>query len=125
MAHPDLNQLLNSLLPFAERTLAEHGEFFPFGTTMKPDGEIVAVSACDRDERPPSQSVIDLLTHAFRQQARNGDLRAAGICYDARTTPRSAVHVEDPAYQVAKIRLREARFHGPARLPYPFGVLSI
>jgi hypothetical protein len=45
MAHPDLNQLLNSLLPFAERTLAEHGEFFPFGTAMKPDGEIVAVSA--------------------------------------------------------------------------------
>jgi hypothetical protein len=87
MVHPDLNQLLNSLLPFAERTLAEHGEFFPFGTTMKSDGEIVAVSAYDGDERPPSQSVIDLLTHAFRQQARNGDLRAAGICYDARTTP--------------------------------------
>jgi hypothetical protein len=29
MAHPDLNQLLNSLLPFAERMLAEHGELFP------------------------------------------------------------------------------------------------
>jgi len=73
----------------------------------------------------PAQSVIDLLTHAFRQQARNGDLRAAGIGYDARTTPQSAVHVEDPAYQVAKIRLREARFHAPAPSPYPFGVLSI
>jgi Protein of unknown function (DUF2569) len=87
MAHPDLDNLLNSLLPFAERMLAEHGEFFPFGTTMKPDGEIVAVSGYDGDERPPSQGVIDLLTQAFRQQARNGDLRAAGICYDARTTP--------------------------------------
>jgi hypothetical protein len=87
MAHPDLNQLLNSLLPFAERMLAEHGEFFPFGRTMKPDGEIAAAGAYDGDEHPPSQSVIDLLTQAFRQEARNGELRAAGICHDVRTIP--------------------------------------
>lgn len=27
MAHPDLNQLLNALLPFAQEMLAKHGEF--------------------------------------------------------------------------------------------------
>jgi hypothetical protein len=87
MSHPDLDQLLNSLLPFAERMLAEHGEFFPFGGTMKPDGEIVAVGGYDGDEHPLSLSVIDQLTQVFRQQARRGQLRAAGICYDARTIP--------------------------------------
>jgi hypothetical protein len=87
MSHPDLNHLLDSLLPFAEHMLAEHGEFFPFGRTMKPDGEIVAVSAFDSDDHPPSESVIDLMTQVFKQQARRGQLRAAGICYDTRTTP--------------------------------------
>jgi uncharacterized protein DUF2569 len=87
MSHPDLDQLLNSLLPFAERMLAEHGEFFPFGGTMKPDGEIVAVGASDGNEHPPSQNVIDVMTQALRRQARSGQLRAVGIVYDARTTP--------------------------------------
>ena len=87
MAHPDLNQLLNSLLPFAKRMLAEHGEFYPFGSTMKPNGEIVAVGAYDGDEHPPSQNLIDFMTQAFSQQAKTGQLRAAAICYDVRTIP--------------------------------------
>lgn len=58
MAHPDLNQLLNSLLPFAKRRLAEHGEFYPFGSTMKPDGEIVAVGVHDGDEHPLHRALL-------------------------------------------------------------------
>jgi hypothetical protein len=87
MLHPDLNQLLNSLLPQAERMLAEHGEFSPFGGTMNQDGEIVAVSGHDGKQHPPSQSVIELMTQSLRQRARSGQLRAVGICYDARTIP--------------------------------------
>jgi len=87
MLHADLNQLLNSLLPFAQRMLAEHGEFLPFGRTMKPDGEIEAVAAYDSDEHPPSQIVIDLMTRALRRQAQSGQFRAVGICYDSRTVP--------------------------------------
>jgi hypothetical protein len=88
MLHPDLDQLLNSLMPFAKRVLAEHGEFSPFGETMKPDGEIVAVGAFGGDKHPPSlNGVIDRMTQVFRQQARTGQLRAGGICYDARTVP--------------------------------------
>jgi membrane protease YdiL (CAAX protease family) len=30
MAHQDLNELLNALLPFAQQMLEKHGEFFPF-----------------------------------------------------------------------------------------------
>ena len=34
MAHPDLNELLNALLPMAERLLKEQGEFYPIGAVM-------------------------------------------------------------------------------------------
>jgi hypothetical protein len=87
MSHPDLNQLLDSLLPLAERMLAERGEFPPFGGTMNQTGEIVAVGACDVKEHPPSQNVIEIMTKTLRQRARSGQLRAVGLCYDARTVP--------------------------------------
>jgi hypothetical protein len=87
MAHPDLDQLLNALLPFAQQMLAKHGEFFPFGSSMTTAGEVVPHGAYDGDEQPPSQQLIDLLTQAFRQQAASGQIRAAAICYDIRTIP--------------------------------------
>jgi hypothetical protein len=87
MAHPDLDNLLNAILPFAQQMLAKHGEFYPYGSTMTTDGQIVAQAAYDGDDRPPSQQLLDLMTQAFRQQAANGEIRAAGICYDVRTIP--------------------------------------
>src|SRR5277367_1414303 len=87
MSHPDLDQLLNSLLPLAEQTLAVRGEFPPFGCAMTQAGEIVAVGPYDSKEHPPSQNLIEVMTLALRQRARSGQLRAVGICYDARTTP--------------------------------------
>jgi hypothetical protein len=87
MASADLNELLNALLPFAERMLTEHSEFFPFAATMKPDGETTAVGAYDGDEHTPSQVLIDLLADSFRRQAQNEEIKAAGICYDVRTIP--------------------------------------
>jgi hypothetical protein len=87
MAHPDLNRLLNSLLPFAQRMLAEHREFYPFGSSMKSNGEIVSVGADNGSEHPPSQNLIDLMAQTFEQQARVGAIRAAGICYDVLTIP--------------------------------------
>ena len=87
MAHPDLDQLLNALLPFAQQMLAKHGEFYPFGSSMALDGQIAAEAAYDGNEQPPSQTLIEMLTQAFKQRAEAGHLRAAGICYDIRTIP--------------------------------------
>jgi hypothetical protein len=87
MSHPDLNQLLDSLLPLAERMLAEHGEFPPFGRTMNQAGEVVALGGYDGKEHPSSQNVIEIMSQTLRQRARSGQLRAVGICYDGRTTP--------------------------------------
>jgi hypothetical protein len=39
MAHPDLDQLLNAGLKFAQEMLAKRGAFFPFGCSMNIEGE--------------------------------------------------------------------------------------
>lgn len=39
------------------------------------------------DDHPPSESLIDLLTETFKNQAARGGLRATGICYDVLTVP--------------------------------------
>lgn len=85
--HPDLDALLNDLLPFAERMLAEQGEFYPFGGSITPDGRHVSVGAKGSSDYPKSRELIDIMTNEFRSQASEGKIRAAGICFDVRVVP--------------------------------------
>lgn len=88
MAHPDLNELLNALLPMAEMLLKKQGEFYPIGAIMLSDGEIRHVGGkIEGDDNPPSQSLIDLLTETFQKEATKGNLRAARMSYDVLTVP--------------------------------------
>ena len=80
----DSEELMNSLIPFAEKMLSEHGEFFPYGGTMKPDGKIVSVAGYNGSEHPPSQEIIDLLHKAFRESAKAKECKATGLVYDVR-----------------------------------------
>jgi hypothetical protein len=108
MAHPDLDQLLNSALAFAQLMLSKHGEFFPFGSSMKVSGEIVMDGAHTGDEHPPSQEVIDLLTRAYKRSAEEGELRAAGICTDVRVVPPGKSHKTDAISVALEHRSGEA-----------------
>ena len=87
MAHPDLEVLLNALLPFAEDMLAKHGEFYPYGATLGTDGEVSQIAGHTGDDRPLSQPLIELMMQGCRQQAAAGAIKAAGICCDIRTIP--------------------------------------
>ncbi len=87
MAHPDLEKLLNALLPFAQQMLAKHGEFFPFGATVNLEGAVAMANVFDGDEHPLAQTVVDELTEALKAQATAGEIRAAAICYDGRVIP--------------------------------------
>jgi hypothetical protein len=80
----DCENLMNSVLPFAERMLKQHGEFFPFGGAMRPNGEIVSVGGKSDQERPPSAEVIKLLRDSFASSARKGEFKATAIVYDVR-----------------------------------------
>lgn len=98
--HPDLDALLNDLLPFAERMLAEHGEFYPFGGSITTDGRHISVGAKGSSDRPQSQELIDIMTNEFRSQALEGKIRAAGICFEVRVVPPAQVDKSD-AIQLA------------------------
>ena len=59
-AKKECEVLLGIVLPLARRLLAEQGEFFPFGTFMRPDGSVVDVGAqLDGSDRPPSSALIE------------------------------------------------------------------
>ncbi|MEM1085370.1 MAG: hypothetical protein AAGI48_14755 [Verrucomicrobiota bacterium] len=86
-AKEDAQALVDEFMPFAEEMLAKHREFFPFGGRMSVEGEITHEGASDGIEQPPSQTLIDLLRQAHKQQAAEKEIRAACIVYDIRTIP--------------------------------------
>jgi len=86
-AKSDAETLMNTVLPFAEKMLSEHSEFFPYGAAMKPDGEIVSVAGYDGHEQPPSQEIIDLLNTELRKDAALGLYKATAVVYDVRVVP--------------------------------------
>ena len=87
MPHPELEELLNALVPFAQEMLSKHGEFYPFAASMDLDGEISCVAGDTGDEQPGSEDVIELLSEGLRDEARQGKIRATGICLDIWTIP--------------------------------------
>ena len=87
--------LLNAMLPFAKKMLSEHGEFYPFGASMKPTGEIVQAAVYDGREHPPSEAIIAILRESFRADAANGAIIASATVYDVRTIPPGATSKTD------------------------------
>lgn len=77
-------KLMDSVLPIAEKLLTEHGEFFPYGGAMTPEGNIVNVAAYDGDEHPPYLKVIDMLHKAFHTAAKNKEYKTTALVYDVR-----------------------------------------
>ncbi len=95
MSRPDLDELLNALLPFAKQMLEEYGEFIPFAASMLANGEILSVGGDIGDEHPKSQEMIDFLTNVFAKQALTGEIKASGICIDARVIPPGQIEKSD------------------------------
>lgn len=87
MAHPDLDTLLNALIPFAQQKLAEDGEFYPFAASVTTEGEVQAIAFDLEDDFPTSDVVIEMLTEGIREAASQGEIRAAAICCDVRVVP--------------------------------------
>jgi hypothetical protein len=80
-------QLLNAVLPLAEKLLVEHGEFYPFGASLKANDTVAMVSAYDGDDKPESQPLIELLRYGLKTSAGKGEIIASAVAYDVRVTP--------------------------------------
>ena len=87
MVREELNKLLEALLPLAQQTLAESGEFFPFGATTSREGAISLVSGQTGEEHPTSQALIDMIVGNFQKMAASKEISAAGLCFAVRVTP--------------------------------------
>jgi hypothetical protein len=87
MAEPreEIEQLLNYLLPFAERMLSSHREFYPYAATMDAGGDVQAVSAA-AGEQPDVGELLLALHSELREQAAQGAIRASGIAADVTLT---------------------------------------
>jgi hypothetical protein len=79
--------LLVAVLPMATKTLKEHGEFYPFGASLKQDGKVALAMAYDGREKPPSQPLIDMLRDGFRADASTRKIIASAVVYDVRVIP--------------------------------------
>jgi hypothetical protein len=87
VANPELDQLLNTLIPFAKQMHSAQGGFYPIGSSMKPNGKVSLNAPFTGNEFPSIQQVIGRLTQIFRQSALGGEIKAAAICYEGKAIP--------------------------------------
>ena len=82
-AKQESERLINTVLPLAEKMLKQHGEFYPYGGYMKPDGTIVDVGAEDSDtDHPKSKDLIYVLRSSFREMAGTNQCKVVAIVFD-------------------------------------------
>jgi hypothetical protein len=97
----DSEKLLVAARVVADRMLHEFGEFLPYGHIMRPDGEIVSVSATTGEEEPASKDLISILRDGYRKEAEAGKLLVAAVIYDARVTaPSGPLKKDAVAFQI-------------------------
>ena len=95
-AKGEVEALMNDLLPFAKKMLADYGEFHPFGGFMKTDGSIVRVGAIDpSDDQPRGRDLWRIMAEDFRQRARNEGIRAIALVADVRLPPTNNQEMTD------------------------------
>ena len=80
-------------MPFAEQSLRDHGEFFPYGAVVATNGQSRLVAADPAlGERPDSNSVLAMLYEGARHEASG--IRAAAFVAEVRANGGDAVRVE-------------------------------
>jgi hypothetical protein len=78
----ELDALLNAVLPFAEQMLTQHGDFYPFGATIAPDGKVALIQPFleEEEEIPESPELVHFLYQGLRDQALRGEIRGGAVC---------------------------------------------
>jgi hypothetical protein len=88
MAEPtsEIQELLNFLLPHAERMLSQHGEFYPYAVALDSHGELSPVPPEIESDDPDVTDVLVALHRGLREQAAEGAIRASAIAADVTLT---------------------------------------
>ncbi len=83
MAHRDLDTLLKEMLLFARTMLAKQGAVLPFGASMGIDGKVTMAQGYTGYGTSAPQRVVNVILDGFRRAARDHEVRAVAVCYDA------------------------------------------
>jgi hypothetical protein len=121
MSRVDFEELMNVLIPSAQRTLSKARHFHPLAASMTIEGKIKMAMGYTGDEDPTPDDQIALLTAGLQEDVGAGLLRAVGICYDVRITPPGATQETDAIC----VRLEHSDGEAAAiYVPYKKGWLS-
>jgi hypothetical protein len=79
----DLDAILDVLLRFAREQIQKRGELGPIGAVMADSGEVQLLAVDTGAEQRLSTEHIDFLRATMRRRAAAGEIRAAGIGFEA------------------------------------------
>ena len=82
MIETDIERLIRVLKQQAELFLLDAKEFYPFGTYINMQDEIVPVGAYPGGNHPLSSDVIDLLERSFKESIRLRECKIGAIALD-------------------------------------------
>jgi hypothetical protein len=94
-AKSDCDEILETVIPFAEKMLVEHGEFYPFGGTMTADGKVGFTAGWSGDEDPEPSEVLSTLEQGFRAGAKSGKYKAISLVFQCEAVPPGKIKERD------------------------------
>lgn len=94
----DLDNLMTDLLAVAEAALNREGTFYPFAARVLDGGQLQRMTVEPDSDMPAPRDAPGILEAALAREAREGLIRAAGVCTDVRMRidrgeARDAVHL--------------------------------
>ena len=97
-SRPDLDNLLETLLPIAEDQLQKRGFFTPFAASVDTEGKMAFTMPYPDSRDTPIPDLIMMVKKGFQKKAVENAIRAAAICYDGRLRPVSGGKARDAVF---------------------------
>ena len=97
----ECEELMSSVLPFAEQMLTERRALVPFGSTLSAAGQIAQVGGGASNEGVDDATLIAEFEDSYRDGARRGELKATALVYSVA----GAALGSQPAQSAVAVRL--------------------
>ena len=80
-AQVEAEELVSAVLPHAEGMLIAHGEFFPFGGALTPDGAFAELSVGEEFRDSPVEIIVEKLKSGLRDGVDSQSFRATALVF--------------------------------------------
>ncbi|WP_222536961.1 hypothetical protein [Pedobacter polysacchareus] len=100
-----IEDLISLIKEQVQTFLLDGGEFYPFGTCIDKNDQLVPVSAYLDGEFPSSLELISMLEKRFREKVEKGEYKVAAIIIDV------TVKEDGVGYDAIEIRFFEPNSH--------------